>query len=108
MGKVVVPQHQDGQSDQNHQAEQEVESGKVQQSREENERGDNGQVQLLSSAPQPGHTDPVRDDCSHLRQGVGFLRLPLQKPVGTRNVVLLVFSVQIRYFILCNLGLYCN
>lgn len=80
VSKVVVPQYQTWQGCQNHQAEQEVESSKVQQDRKENERGDDGQVHFTGSAPQPRHTKPVCQNFSHLRYGFRFLRLPLQKP----------------------------
>ena len=77
VGDVVVPQHQDGQSRQNHNAEQEVESSEVQQDRKENKRRDDRQLHSAGSAPQPGHANPVCDNCWDLRQGFRFLGFPL-------------------------------
>lgn len=51
VGEVVVPQHQAGQSCQDHHADQEVESSDVQKDRQENKRRDDGQIHFSGSTP---------------------------------------------------------
>ncbi|KAG7225020.1 hypothetical protein INR49_014475, partial [Caranx melampygus] len=59
VGDVVVPQHQAGQSCQNHNAKKEVEGSKVQQDGKDDKRRDDRQFYFAGSSPQPGHTNPL-------------------------------------------------
>lgn len=65
VGEIVVPEHQAGQSCQDHNAEHEVESSDVQEDRKEDERRDDGQFNFSGSTPEPRNTDPVRENFGH-------------------------------------------
>ena len=65
VSEIVVPEHQAGQSCQDHNAKQEVESSDMQEDRKEDERRDDGQVHFSGSTPKPRYTDPVRENFRH-------------------------------------------